>query len=113
MMTGILIATNVIILAAAGFVVWNWRRAHAEILAGRDATIERLTGENRDLLNRLFASKGQPPVGTDMQAFHGEREAERKDRRQRATREGQVDPLSQAQAQLERAERSRMATTRS
>ncbi len=53
-------------------------------LAGAGWLLFLLHKDNVDLRNRLYESKGQPPVGTDYQLRHEERRASQARRREQA-----------------------------
>jgi hypothetical protein len=74
------------VFAACAFLLRQQRRHYESLL--RDAR-----ADNRDLRDRLFASKNLPPVGVDLKAEHEERKAERKERQNDKTLKSAPDPM--------------------
>jgi uncharacterized membrane protein len=95
------ITVAVFLIVVAALVVWAMERSHARAAAAYDRVIDNLSKENRDLLDRMFVSKGQPPTGTDMRAREEEQRTARAERRERSPVTNQTGgPLKAVQMNL-------------
>lgn len=76
-------------------------RAHYEALL-RD-----VRADNRDLRDRMYLSKGQPPAGVDVRAAHEEKQAERRARASDPALKSAPDPTWKMRRQLAENEKRR------
>lgn len=95
----------VAVLAAFGLLL-RQQRAHYESLL-KDAR-----ADNRDLRDRLFASKNLPPAGVDMKAEHEERREERRQRQADPTQKSAPDPGWKMRRDLAAREKRRLDKTK-
>ena len=99
--TIVFVAAALVTLAGCGFLLWQ-QRAHYEALL-RD-----VRADNRDLRDRVFASKNLPPSGVDMRKEHEERREERRRRQADPTTRSEADPTQRMRQQLAENEKARL-----
>lgn len=89
-------ATTLLILAACAFAVFT-----------QHLVIRELRAVNVDLLNRLYVSKGQPPVGVDVRREYEEKKQQRDERRRDPAQKSAIDPTQGMRNRLASMEKTR------
>lgn len=97
----------ILVLLVAGAAIWWQRRltlderAHFNtLLAHRDAEIDRVLADNKDLRDRVFTKHHMPPAGVNVQAAYEQRVEEAEERPPRSPNaRGSLSPVQRAQQQ--------------